>query len=127
MLCGITMAPSMPRATRMLAPSTDGITHFGAAAALGQPEERPGALSEALDQSGLGQQFEVARDARLRLAQDVGEVGDGQFGLGQERQHAQARLFARGFQGRVEGIEAECGAGAHQVLLEVVLGPFPTI
>ena len=29
--------------------------HLGAAAALGQPEERPGALAEALDQAGLGQ------------------------------------------------------------------------
>ena len=33
MLCGMTTAPSMPSATRMLAPSTEGITHFGAAAA----------------------------------------------------------------------------------------------
>ena len=33
MLCGMTMAPSMPSATRMLAPSTEGITQRGAAAA----------------------------------------------------------------------------------------------
>ena len=57
----------------------------------GQAEERPGALAEALDQAGLDQQLEMARDARLRLAQDVGEVGDGQLGLGQQRQDAQPR------------------------------------
>ncbi len=33
MLCGITMAPSMPRAMRMLALFTLGITQSGAAAA----------------------------------------------------------------------------------------------
>ena len=33
MLCGMTIAPSMPSATRMLAPSTDGISQRGAAAA----------------------------------------------------------------------------------------------
>ena len=86
---------------------------FGAAAALGQPEESPGAFAEALDQAGLGQQLEMPRDARLRLAQNVGEVGDGQFGLGEQRQHAQARLLARGLEGRVEGIETEPGAAAH--------------
>ncbi len=80
---------------------------LGAAAMLGQAEERPGALAEALDQPGFGQQLEMARDARLRLAQDVGEVGDRQFGFGEQRQHAQARLLARGLEGRVEGIETE--------------------
>ena len=55
---------------------------LGGAAAFGQAEERPGALAEALDQPGLGQQLEMARDARLRLPQDLGEVGHRQFGLG---------------------------------------------
>ena len=81
--------------------------HLGAAAVLGQAEEGPGALAEALDQAGLGQQLEMARDARLRLAQDVGQVGDGQFGLGQQRQHAQPRLLAGRLEGRVEGVETE--------------------
>ena len=78
-----------------------------AAALLGQPEERPGALAEALDQAGLGEQLQVPRDARLRLAQDVGEVGDGQLGLGQQRQHAQARLLAGGLERRIERVETE--------------------
>ena len=101
--------------------------HLGAAAVLGQPEEGPGALAEALDQPGLGQQLEMARDARLRLAQDVGQVGDGQFGLGQQRQHAQARLLAGGLEGGVEGVETELGAGAHADLTRGRYGPVPTI
>lgn len=80
--------------------------HFGGTAVLGETEERPGAFAEALDQPGLDQELEVPGDARLRLAQDVGEVGDGQFGLGQQRQHTQPRLLARRFQRGVEGIEA---------------------
>ena len=92
---------------------------------LGQTEEGPGALAEALDQPGLGQQLEVARDARLRLAQNVGEVGDGQFGLGQQRQNAQPRVLAGGFQGRVEGVEAELIGSRHRK--HPPLGPVPTI
>ena len=52
----------------------------------------------------------MARDARLRLAQDVGQVGDGQLGFRQQRQHAQARFLARGLEGGVEGIETKLGA-----------------
>ena len=92
--------------------------HRGAAAMLGQAEEGPGALAEALHQPGLGQKPQMARDARLRLAQDVGEVGDGQLGLGQQRQHAQARLLARRLEGRIEGIETEPVLGRH-------MGHFP--
>ena len=78
---------------------------------LGQAEEGPGAFAEALDQAGLGQQLEMARDARLRLAQDVGEVGDGQLGLGEQRQDAQPRLLAGRLEGGIEGIETEAGRG----------------
>ena len=42
----------------------------GAAAALAQPEERPGALAEALDQPGLGQQ--LADAARCAAATGAG-------------------------------------------------------
>ena len=88
--------------------------NLGPAAVLGQAEERPGALAEALDQAGFGQQLEMARNARLRLAQDVGEVGDGQFGLGQQRQHAQPRLLAGRLERRIEGIETELAGAGHR-------------
>ena len=83
------------------------------AAALAQPEERPGALAEALDQPGLGQQPQMPRDARLRLAQDVGEVGDRQLGLGQQRHDAQPRLLAGRLEGAVEGGERQLGRRSH--------------
>ena len=50
--------------------------------ALGDAEEGPGALAMALDQAGLGHELEMPRDARLRLAEDVGEVGDVELALG---------------------------------------------
>ena len=79
-----------------------------AAAALAEAEERPRAFAEALDQPGFGQQPQMARQPRLRLAQDFGEIGDGQFGLGEQRQDAQPRRFA----GRLErGGEGRKGEG----------------
>src|SRR5262249_49928960 len=42
--------------------------------ALTQPEERPGAFAKPLHQPGLGQKPEMARDARLRLTQNVREL-----------------------------------------------------
>ena len=53
----------------------------------------------ALDQAGLDEQLEMARDARLRLAEDVGQIGHGQLALGEQRQDAQARLLGGGPQG----------------------------
>ena len=101
---------------------------------LGQAEEGPGALAVALDQAGLRQEPQMARDARLRLAQDVGEVGDGQLGLAQQRQHAQARLLARRLQRRVEGLETELAACTHgasylkqNAFWGGPFGPLPTI
>ena len=70
----------------------------GAAGALGQAEKRPRAFAEALDQSGLGQKPQMARQPRLRLAQDFGELGDGQLGFGEQDQDAQARRLGRGFE-----------------------------
>ena len=51
----------------------------------------------------------MPRNARLRLAQNVGEVGDRQFGFGQQRQDAQARFLARGFQRGVQVLESDAG------------------
>jgi hypothetical protein len=72
------------------------------AAALAEAEERPGTLAEALDQAGLGEKPQMARNARLRLAQDGGEVGDRQLGFAQEREDAQPRRFRCRPQGCVE-------------------------
>ena len=72
--------------------------HLRAALLVGDAEEGPGALAMAFDQSGFGQQLEMTRNARLRLAQDFGQVGDGEFGLGQEREDAQTR----GLRGRAQ-------------------------
>jgi hypothetical protein len=62
----------------------------------------------------------MARDARLRLAQDVGELGDGQLGFCEERQHAQPRFLTRGLQGNVEIGKTQLGRRRH-------LGCFPLL
>ena len=79
------------------------------AAPLAQTEEGPRAFAEALDQPGFRQQPQMARDARLRLAQDVGEFGDRQLRLGQQGQDAQPRGLAGGLEGAVESRERQVG------------------
>ena len=80
---------------------------------LGKPVEHPGALGIAVDQPGLGQELAVAGDARLRLAEDGGEVLDRQLGLAEQRQHAEARRLARRLQGADQGIERQWRRHVH--------------
>ena len=56
----------------------------------------PGALAEARDEPGLGHQLQMPADARLALAEDLGQVLDVQLAAGEQRQDAQARRLAGG-------------------------------
>ena len=60
-------------------------------AAVGEIEEGPGALAVALDEAGLDQQLQVPRDAGLGLAEDVHELADRDFRLGEQGEEPQAR------------------------------------
>ena len=71
-------------------PGDQGAGDVGGAAALAQAEKCPRSFAVALDQAGFGQKPQVAREAGLRLAQDGGEIGDGQFGFGDQHQEAAA-------------------------------------
>ena len=51
----------------------------------------------------------MPRQAGLRLAQNLGEVGDRQFGLGDQRQNAQPRRFARRLERAGQGRKAQLG------------------
>lgn len=65
-------------------------------------EVHPSALAVAIDDSSLDQEFQVPRDARLRLTTDVGEVGDGELTVAQQGDQPQSGRFTHGAQ-RVEG------------------------
>ena len=52
-------------------PPDQRLRDVGDAAALAEAIERPAPLAEAIDQPGFGQQLQMSRDARLRLAQDL--------------------------------------------------------
>ena len=90
-----------------------GAGKLGGALPLGQPEEGPRALAEALDQPGFGEKPQMARNPRLRLAQDRGEVGDRQVGFAQERENAQPRGLGGGFKRRIERLERQVGRCGH--------------
>lgn len=62
----------------------------------------------------------MARNARLRLPQNVRQIRHGKFSLGQKGQHAQTRLLTRCLERRIEGIETELSVAAHLTNI----GPF---
>ncbi len=74
-------------------------------AALADQKEHPGPLAVALDETGFGQQLQVTRDARLRLAENCDEFADRQFGLREQSEKAQPRGFAGGGQGGEDDVE----------------------
>ena len=88
-------------------PSHQHLRDIGDAAALAEPVERPAPLAETIDQAGFGQQLQVPRDARLRLAQDLREVGDRQVGFRQQREHAQPRALPGGAESGMQSLEIE--------------------
>ena len=74
-------------------------------AARGDEEKDPGPLAMALDEAGFDQQFQMPGNARLRLAENGDELGDGQLGLGEQRDEAQARRLRRRGKGGQQGFE----------------------
>ena len=88
---------------------------FGGAAALAQAEERPRSFAETIDQPGLGEEPQMPRNPGLRLPQDGGEVRDGELGLAQERENAQAGALPGGLERAVEDLEPQVGSGGHGV------------
>src|SRR5690606_37296111 len=60
-----------------------------------QPVIGPGALCVAGNEASVGEELEVARDARLALAENLGEILDRMLALAQKRQQAQPGAFPR--------------------------------
>jgi len=58
--------------------------------------ENPRPFREALDQSGPGQKFQMSRQARLALVQNLGQFAHGQFAMGEERKNPGPRHLAGG-------------------------------
>ena len=77
----------------------------GTLAALGPPVEHPAALAEPVEQPGLGQDLQVAGDARLALAQDLDQLADGPFALRADRQQTQARRVRGGTDAVQQAVE----------------------
>ena len=83
----------------------------GFVAMLGETEKRPRTFAKSHHQTRLGQQPQMSRDARLRLAQDFGELGDGEFGFGQQCKQAQPRFLACGLEHGRQFVEREAILG----------------
>ncbi len=79
-------------------------------AVLPQPEIGPGALLIAVDQFGLAEQFQMPRNAGLRLAENFGKIGHGQVAGGKKRQETQARRLA----GRLQDVHQRIQSKSHR-------------
>ena len=75
-----------------------------AAARFAQPVEDIGPFRQALGEAGFGQEFEVARDPRLTLPQDLDQFGDRQLAARQQGGDAQAGRFGERLELSYEGI-----------------------
>ena len=76
-------------------------------ARFGETEEGPGALALARGEPRLDQQPEMARDARLRLAENGDQLAHSEFGDFQQAEDAQPRLLARRFEAREQSAKGE--------------------
>ena len=70
----------------------------------------------AIDQTGLDQQLEMARDAGLGLSENGGQFRHRQFRLGQQCQQTQTRRLPRCFQ-RSDGLVKRQGGRGHKTHL----------
>ena len=77
------------------------------AAPFGKAKERPGAFAETIDQAGLHEKTQMARNAGLRLPQNRCELGDRELRLGKKRKDAQPRSLPRGLQCRIQGLKSQ--------------------
>ena len=64
-------------------------------AVIGESVKHPAALGDTVEQSGIAEEPQVARDAWLALPQDLCELADGEFGAPEGGEHAEARGFRR--------------------------------
>ena len=71
--------------------SNSGATRAGSA----RLQEHPAAFLAPLGEAGVGQDLDVARDARLALAEHLGELADRQLHRAQQREDAQPRRIGQ--------------------------------
>ena len=76
---------------RSVGPAVDQREHRRHVTAVGQGQEHPAALLAPLENAGIGEDVDVARNARLALAEHLRKLADRQFHDPQQGQNAQPR------------------------------------
>ena len=80
---------------------------LAAGRAVGDVKIDPAALAEALDEARFGQKLQVSAEARLALAEDLGEILDVELSRREQQKDAQARRLRRGLERGDDGIAGE--------------------
>jgi hypothetical protein len=60
-----------------------------------------------IDQAGFGQEFQMPRDARLRLTENRGQILDGELAFPEQGEYPQPGPLARGSERRNSCIEGQ--------------------
>ena len=81
----------------------DQVARQSAGLAVGQGEPDIRALAHAVQQAAVAQQLQVTGEARLRLAEDIGELRDAECAAAGQRQQAEAGRFGGGAQAGQQG------------------------
>ena len=92
------------RIRQIAAQQTDG-------AARAEPVKYPASLAGAVEEPGVAEKFQMARDTRLALPKDLRQFGNGQLPTSAQHQQAQPRRLGRGTQ-RAQQL-AHRGPGIH--------------
>ena len=74
-----------------------------------QPVEHPAAFRHPVQQSGVAEQTQMARDAWLALTEHLSDLGDGQLALGKNAKQPQSRRLS-GSPKRVEKVAVGGGS-----------------
>src|SRR5690606_27537599 len=86
---------AMPIGIAVIKPGNQPLCQLGAIALLHQAVIGPGPLGIAPHQASIGQQLEMARNARLALSQNLGEILDRVIAISQQCQQAHAGPLTR--------------------------------
>jgi tRNA-Thr(GGU) m(6)t(6)A37 methyltransferase TsaA len=101
------------RRVREIEPRNKLAREVGGPTALTEPEEGPGAFPEAIDQPRFHHEAQMTRNARLRLAKNGGEIGDGELRLTEQHKNAQPGRLAGGFERGIEALKRQLGRYRH--------------
>jgi len=86
------------RRRAIVRPRFDEVQKRQRALCIGERKEHPAAFLAPVDDAGIGEDPDMARDARLALVEQLGELSDRQLHSGEQRDDPQTRRVGHGLE-----------------------------